>query len=79
MANTSPLSAEDFAAIEEIMDGRDFTIMHWGENGRAFCNTRDRTGLPHLAEMAVSFLKRGGDAKPVGYDGENVVPFKEPE
>ena len=79
MANTKPLSSDEFAAIEAIMDGRDFAIMHWGENKHAFCNTRDRSGLPHLVEMAASYMKRGGDVKPVGYGGENVVPIKEGE
>jgi hypothetical protein len=66
--NTEPLSAADFAKIEEIMDGRDFAIMHWGEDGHAFCNTRDRSGLPHLLECAHSFMKRGKKPTAVGYE-----------
>lgn len=67
MPNTKELTQAEFDKIEQIMDGRDFAIMHWGENGRAFCNTRDRTGLPHLVECAASHMRRGGEVRAIGF------------
>ncbi len=40
MENTDPLTIEEMDAITEIMKGRRFLVLHYGEEGKGYCNSR---------------------------------------
>lgn len=70
MANTDPLTIDEMDAITEIMKGRRFLVLHYGEEGKGFCNSRmsrdDVEDLLCKSARAVSKATVQGyaDAKP---------------
>lgn len=77
MANTEPLTLEELDAITEIMKGRRFLVLHYGEEGKGFCNSRmnrdDVEDLIHKSARAIIKAKSHGYAPATPTAGERDV------
>ena len=69
--STGPLSRKQFDAIKEIMEERRFAVLHWGDEGLAYCNTNLGDEVGELVTRSARFLERKNPLS-IGYLDEEV-------
>jgi len=69
--NIAPLTRDEMDRITEIMDGREFVILHWREEERAYVNSPLGDKMKPLLVKAAEHLNSGGKVNPVGYEEDD--------